>query len=778
MPPQGALRMLWPMFGARCSRATLLLIWSVLGAFVPGAAHAQAPRAQPNRVDYVIDVAVDTTTMRLSGSETVHFVNNTGAPTSELWFHLYWNGFASNTSTHLRESKGALDFDDGWGWQRVKSLRVLGVDLTSSLTYEHPDDDNVDDRTVLKVALPQPLESGSALDIALEWEAQIPKLRRRTGFKGNFLFIAQWFPKLGVFEGARGWNCHQFHAATEFFSDYGTYDVTIDLPVEYDDKIGATGKPEPAVRSGGRVRTRFLAPDPIDRQLVDAAGNSPLVHDFAWTADPDYKRMKRSFSADEWHTKYSRDVELVRNALGPQKNLALRSVEVTVLVQPEHERQWERYFKATSAALFFYGLWWGEYPYSHITVVDPAWGAGQAGGMEYPTLFTGGSRMWTTRPMQEPEGVTVHECGHQFWYGLVGNNEFESSWLDEGFNTYADSEVAARVFKRQLDTSEYFGVPFEGSALSPLPDASGLEGALSAQRIALPFGIELRPVRNDGFAAWWRDQPRLTFVEQWNDPRASDRIRFLTGPDRDPVDHVSFRYADHQSYRINSYQRPALVLRSLNAVVGHEAFLRGMRHYAELWRYRHPTPQDFFDSFCAGAGVDVHWYFEELLRGTDTIDWSVAVTQKAAAKPAGFTQASPTGEWTRSEAPQVAAPVDATHPKLPAAEPNWESTIMITRKGGLRLPLVIELRFDDRSSERITWSREEQSLSMWLALERSGTKKLVAALVDPDGLYPIDLDLSNNRWFEQRDTLAPWRWSERVFQRNLQLLHWQSGLGG
>ena len=90
-----------------------------------------------------------------------------------------------------------------------------------------------------------------------------------------------------------------------------------------------------------------------------------------------------------------------------------------LLLQPEHAGQAERHFDATRVALRFYGEWFGAYPYGHVTVVDPAWQSG-AGGMEYPTLFTAGTRWLAPRHVMQPESVTVHEAGHQFWYGIVG----------------------------------------------------------------------------------------------------------------------------------------------------------------------------------------------------------------------------------------------------------------------------------------------------------------------------------------------------------------------
>ena len=120
-----------------------------------------------------------------------------------------------------------------------------------------------------------------------------------------------------------------------------------------------------------------------------------------------------------------------------------------LLLQPEHASQAERHFDATRTTLRHYGEWFGAYPYGHITIIDPAYQSG-AGGMEYPTLFTAGTRWLAPARVTTPEGVTVHEAGHQFWYGMVGNNEFEDAWMDEGFNTLATARAIAAGLHAEL----------------------------------------------------------------------------------------------------------------------------------------------------------------------------------------------------------------------------------------------------------------------------------------------------------------------------------------
>ena len=767
------------------------------GAFVLAA--PPSPADPPGRADYRIDARLEDLEgggKGLQGRLVLRWTNGASVAAEELLFHLYWNAYANNRSTHLVEAGGRLrgsSVENGWGWQRVESVRVGDRDVTASFRYRQPDGGPVEDRTVFSVVPPQAVGPGETVTVAIEWSARVPALKRRTGAKDDFVLAAHWFPKLGVFEGERGWNCHEFHAMTEFFSNFGWYDVTLDLPERYEGKVFGSGlQIGPSTVEGGRTLVSFQAPSPQDRERVDTTGRRPLVHGFAWTADPRFKLRRGTFNYDLWRNIYEDEVARVQQALGRDKNLRLRTVQVSVLMQPEREDQWERHLQATCAALFFYGLWFGEYPYEHVTVVDPAWGASAAGGMEYPTLFTGGSRLFTRPSMHSPEGVVVHECGHQFWYGLVGNNEFEAAWMDEGLNSYTDSEVIWRVWGERESTTEYAGLLFDGVMPAPGPGGGRVARALSLRAFPLPFvAWELEPLRSSGLVDLWRDQAPLTAVERRVDPRWNDRIGYLSDPDRDRIDTAGWLFADGRGQRVNSYQRPAVALRTLEGLVGREAFLRGMRHFAETWRYRHPYPDDFFAAFQEGSGTDVGWYFQDAFRDTATVDWGVRVEQRRALAPEGLFQSGPGQEFLPIDPPpappgagavgEQGAAEGGPPPEVvpPTRGPRpWEAQILVTRRGALRLPLDIELRFEDGKSERVLWTREEQAASAWLKLELDGRPKLVAVVLDPDQRYWLDSDLSDNRWYDQADDLAPLRWSERVFNRWLHLLHWQAGIGG
>lgn len=768
--------------------AFLTLFLGLLAGSASGA--PQQESASGNRVDYVIEATVEGESdgpKLLHGQLTAKWTNGSEDEVADLWFHLYLNAFSNNRSSHLHQEGGRLrgqELEDGWGWSQVTGIRVRefgdreAVEILDTLTYQRPDDGRTDDRTVFSVNLPRPIRPGETIEVELEWESQLPELRRRTGAKGDFLLVAQWFPKLGVYETGRGWNCHQFHAHTEFYSDYGTYDVKLTLPSRYAGAVGATGTKSNEVRKGETVEWTFEAPSHKDRLRTDRTGKRPLVHDFTWTGDPRYVAQSQTFRFEQWAENYPDEIEKMRRALGEEADLTLRDVDVTVLIHPERIDQVPRHFKATGAALFFYGLWFGEYPFDHITVVDPAWGARGAGGMEYPMLFTCGTSLFSTEEMHRPEGVTIHECGHQFFQGLVGNNEFEAAWLDEGINSFADSEVRYRVYGERQETTTFSRLPFEGVSVGGdfVRGESGsswpgmVRNALRGMRYPVPVIPDVQPIASSGFLDLWRAQPQFTFVPQSTDPRWGDRSGYLANPDAGPIEFESWRYVDRRDYRANSYDRTAVALRTLRAVTGEDAFLRGMRNYSTTWRYRHPYPADFYAAFQEGAGVDVGWYFREIFQGMGTADWRVDVAQGRRLPPRGFFQ----GESGRFlELSQEEEPLGESEPIEP-----WSIEVTLHRSGELRLDLPLLLTYEDGSTEELIWTRDEQGAVPWKVIARESELRLKSVVLDPNhGIY-LDRDMSNNQWYDETDELAPWRWGERVLARMQRSLHWIGGIGG
>ncbi|MBN1222878.1 MAG: M1 family metallopeptidase [Candidatus Aminicenantes bacterium] len=363
-------------------------------------------------VDYKIKARLIPEEKTVAGMETLTWRNESDTAVSELPFHLYLNAFKNNRTTFMRESGGVsrgfkLD-SENWGYIEITKIHErTGRDLTSHMSFIQPDDGNSDDQTVMQVRLPQPVLPGESITLDIEFTAKLPRVFARSGFYENFFMVAQWFPKIGVFQEGR-WNCHQYHSHSEFFADFGVYEVEITVPKEY--IVGATGRRINEAENGdGTVTYTHYQED---------------VHDFAWTACPDFVVIREKFTLEK------PPVE----------------TEMILLLYRGHLRLKERFRESLKNGLTFYSRNYGAYPYPTITLVDPPFKALGAGGMEYPTLFTSMGAWFMPDGLRLPEMVTIHEFGHGYWYGMVASNEFEEAWLDEGFNSYSEIKAMEKYY--------------------------------------------------------------------------------------------------------------------------------------------------------------------------------------------------------------------------------------------------------------------------------------------------------------------------------------------
>jgi len=367
-------------------------------------------------VHYEIDAKYDASKHTVDATEVLTYHNLTGQSLDHFPFHLYQNAFQP-TSTWVREAKiqGSRDIGyDKWdpkeyGSEEIKSIEVVGQgDLTRDLQYIAPDDSNKEDKTVIDLHLTKPIPAGAFVQFRIVFQTKFPETQARSGWKRDFLLGGQWFPKVGVWYG--GWNCHQYHATTEFFADFGVYDVK--LTVAQNEVIGASGVQVSSVNNADGTKTVTYHGDDI--------------HDFAWTVSPRYKVKESTYQAQ----------------MGP--------VQLRFLMQPAHWSQVERHERITRETLAHFEKWYGPYPYKTLTVVDPEPDSA-AGGMEYPTFITAGTTWWMPWGLHAVEGVVEHEFGHQYWYGMVATNEFEDAWLDEGINSYTEVKVLDDILGK--DTS-------------------------------------------------------------------------------------------------------------------------------------------------------------------------------------------------------------------------------------------------------------------------------------------------------------------------------------
>ncbi len=690
------------------------------------------------------------------GRARLKWRNTASRMTRVMRFHLYLNAFANRKSTFMREA--GADFREIWSEHEFGSLAMIeprvvdganeGVPL--SMQFIQPDDGNPDDRTVVEVQLPSLVAPGEEVVLAFGFQSKMPKAYRRTGWTpGGGVFAMHWYPIVGVYEErdvVRGpsWNCHQFHANSEFFADFARYDVALTVPGNY--VVGATGgKPIATEETDGKRTLRFVQ----DR-----------VHNFAFVADPAFVRYEETFAgmrAAEDPTGVAQ--ETARRLGVPVESFDLPPTDIVLLLQPEHDtpEQRERHFTATKVGLEFFGLRYGAYPYKAITVVDPAGDVGGGtlgGGMEYPTLITCGTPTFLHDRSLRPEGVTVHEFGHQYWYGLSANNEFEEAWLDEGINTYSEGRAqwlaydAARMENgrpaRPVRTTPFgefltFAAergPWLGDGvtkrLAEIPRFDNLPKSLRDSLSKVHFNGRLLPDSPllDVLAA----QPTASFFREaaFNDVM-NDRRRWLDANTMDAMVQPGWKFTSSPSYRVNAYQRPATLLRTLERMVGPDEWWAFMRSFHMQARFKHPTTADFVSLLRRRCGDAAARFFEQARGAGATLDYGVlSVRSGIGAAPRTVVDIARYGSIT--------ADLSVRFKFSGREEPVWRKI------GADELDAKLQFEFEDQAGA----PPFGELLEVWIDPPETQSGEAFSERfeegVGPAGVYLLDVDLTNNAW--------------------------------
>ena len=497
-----------------------------------------APVAMRERSERVVDYTLsaelipDTHTVR--GTGTIVWRNTSRVATDRLYVHLYLNAFKNGRTIFWREPISDFRGDPLEGPGRIEVQRFFARELDRELWPEDPTTPgDPEDATDIELRLPRPIEPGESLTIETAWTSHLPTVTLRTGYAGSFHMVAQWFPKIARLEPDGTWAHFPFHRLSEFYADYGTYDVTITAPEAF--TVGAVGtlvsqgpaSPAQGAEEGGAPRTvrRFTAAD---------------VHDFAFAAWDAFRSIEET-TAD--------------------------GVKITCLFPEGYDASARAEIAAVKFGLGYLGAAFGRYPYPTLTIVHPPPAAGEAGGMEYPTLITTGGS-WTRGPIDAHivEILTLHELAHQWFYGLVGSNEHASPFLDEGLTSYAEMDACEALW----------------------PDASAAN--VFGLRVGLPAAYRAGALEATGHASV-------------SDPARS----FLSGGD----------------YGALVYSRSAAALRSLGNVYGEDTLRRTIGLYARRFRFAHPKPDDLFAAIREGMGAEAEQALRTALTEPSTVDYEV-----------------------------------------------------------------------------------------------------------------------------------------------------------
>ena len=528
------------------------------------------------KVDHVISVQLNDVVHVLDAEITTNYLNNSPDALNEIWMHLWPNAYSSGKTALAKQQYRSGDLfmyyalaKDLGGIDDL-AFKINGVDAS----WEY--DPNNPDIAVIKLA--SPIQPGESLEIYTPFKVRIPSGKiSRLGHIGQSYQITQWYPKPAVYD-KDGWHAMPYLDQGEFYSEFGTFDVYLTLPENY--TVGATGDLLIGQVDNDAEIKRLDKLNDNTRMYFDKVSGLEFnpdisfpkssivsktlhyhqenVHDFAWFADKRYKVLKDS-------------VELPHSG---------RWVTTWAMFTPNEEYLWEMAPDYLNQSTYFYSLWNGDYPYNHVTAVDGTISAG--GGMEYPNVTvigeSGGEFLLNT--------VIAHEVGHNWFYGILGSNERENAWMDEGLNSFNETRYLM----------EYY----EGKDL----------GLLSKNL-------------ND---KWIKKLGLENFEYRWID-ELSYLIPARLGADQ-PLQCHSDDFSS-MNYGAMVYKKTAAVFGFLKQYLGEERFDKAMQTYFEEWKFKHPSPSDLQASMEKSCGEDLSWFFNGWIKTDEINNWEICKAKEA-----------------------------------------------------------------------------------------------------------------------------------------------------
>ncbi len=492
------------------------VLFIILGSWCP--AFAQYWQQQTN---YKIDVSLNDQDHTLKGLLTLEYVNNSPDKLDFIWFHLWPNAHKNDKTAYAKQIMREMN-----GKKRLKDeLKDIGYmdSLDFSVNGEkakfEADPENID---IVKLILPKPLTSGDKIIISTPFFVKIPGYSSRSGHIDQSYMICQWFPKPAVYD-RKGWHAMPYLDQGEFYSEYGKFDVSITVPAAY--VVGATGtlqdveelkKYKELGKTNNFKNKDLLKYSPIvstPTKTLQYKGEN--IHDFAWFADKDF---------------------IVR-----YDTAQLTSGKIIDVFSFGHEKgnkHWAKSVSFIEDAVRNYSNWVGEYPYPTAQGVEGPKNV-MSGGMEYPmiTLITS-----PNADEADMDGVLAHEVGHNWFYGILGSNERDHAWMDEGINTYYQFRYEATKYR----SNSIFGN-------------------------MLPSDVRTKPV------------PEFTALVY---------MALAQLPMDEPIETPSADFPPGDSYGAVVYIKTAIWMYLVEASVGINKLDEAMQAYFNEWKFKHPYPED------------------------------------------------------------------------------------------------------------------------------------------------------------------------------------------
>ncbi len=696
------------------------------------ASGAPGPNYYQQQADYKMDITLDDKKAIIYGEETITYYNNSPDDLEYLWVQLDQNVRAKDSKSPLRNGGGVPlaeqpgtfagkylgePFDGGFNIDYVKDASGKALSYTIN-------------QTMMRINIPQPLKSKAQMSFSIKWNYNIPDHtvnRARSGFEyfakddNRAYVIAQFFPRMAVYSDVEGWQNHQFWGSGEFALTFGDYEVNITVPADH--ILDATGTLQ--------NRKEVFSKEMMNRyERAKKSYDKPVLIVTQAEAEAAEKIKSEKTKTWKFKAKNVRDYGFAtsRKFIWDMQAVKVggKNIMAVSLYPKEGNPLWGEYStKAVAHTLKSYSEHSTNYPYPKAISVHA-----KNQGMEYPMICWNYGRpnedgTYSDRVKYGMISVIIHEVGHNFFPMIVNSDERQWGWMDEGLDTFL-----------QYMAEQEFGEKF--------PEAIAPNKAYPSRRGA-PAKI----------------------------------VPYMSG-DQSTIAPIMSNPENVYQLGPNAYGKPATALNILReTVMGRELFDHAFKTYSERWKFKHPTPEDFFRTMEDASAVDLDWYWRGWFYTTDYVDIGVKgikkyyVSDKPSKKMQEYMAAR---NLTEADLPPLVyladedsedfdanlkgkAPTEnsktlkefmmdnlTAEERAAVKEPKYFYEIAFNKPGGIPMPLIVEYTYADGTTKNITyppeiWRKNDQEVKLVI----SSISELKSVVVDPK-LETADIDTSNNAW--------------------------------
>jgi len=692
------------------------------------AAGAPGPAYYQQQADYKMDIELDDKNKKIYGSESITYTNNSPDDLEYLWVQLDQNVRKKDSpslekdGSSVRLAYPPADFTKDFlndPFDGCFNIEYVKNENGKPLSY-------IINQTMMRVDLPEPLKSGDNFSFSIKWWYNIQDHVNQDGRSGYESFpsdsnrayiIAQFFPRMAVYNEVEGWQNYQFWGDGEFALPFGNYDVKITVPSDH--ILDATGE----------LQNRK---DVFSKEMLKRFNKAKKSYDkpVMIVTQSEAEEAEKTFSNNKktWHFKAQnvRDFAFASSRKYIWDMMAVKIGERDVMAVSMYPREgnplWEDYSTVVVAeTLKTYSDYTFDYPYHKAISVHAA-----QIGMEYPMICFNFGRpnidgSYSDRVKYGMIGVIIHEIGHNFFPMIVNSDERQWAWMDEGINTFV-----------QYVTEQKLG----------------------------------------------RDKPEIIYpLKKYPSRRgeAKDIVNYMS-VDQNNLAPIMSNPENVYSLGPNAYGKPATALNILReTVMGKELFDHAFKTFSKRWMFKHPTPEDFFRTMEDASAVDLDWFWRGWFYTTDYVDIGIkevkqlyvstgpSVEMQQLMKDNGWSRLRPLVHFENfendSENIKDGNPLENskllnnylnenyTNEEIKNLKiPKYFYEIIFDKPGGLVMPIIVEYEYEDGSKERIkypvqVWRKNDNLVSKVV----TSNKKIINISLDPD-LETADIDTSNNSW--------------------------------